>query len=393
MRTNQTHHFTSSCTFRTTTSSQNELISRRIYEKLEAKLLLVVNKPMRSFIFSTHGRVNDEFEWWGSNSLPRPLKLLRAASNSSSFRKWRQRVVQRPFTFTMCRSDNFLLGYAKPDFSRCLPETNEHVQDVLRALEQERQIRAGSLASKVRRTVVIPKRRKGKFGFTVQSYVFERLKYNTVESITYVDHVALDSPAFDAGLRSGDVILAVNGVDVRNFSHHELVAQINNSKSVRMAVLFGNHVHKIDLCSRSIKLLNLLADKEFELKVLETQEMRLLRKLPPLTDDQILEFFKDSCPTFDSVKRLPFSTSQMRGFSTEASSDEGSSSFVRRGSDRQPSSTESQCCTVDFGSSYTEQSPSLCLDFHPKWSSERASYYSNASVDISSENSEESTHL
>ncbi|KRZ66629.1 General receptor for phosphoinositides 1-associated scaffold protein [Trichinella papuae] len=328
---------------------------------------------------------------WGSNSLPRPLKLLRAASNSSSFRKWRQRVVQRPFTFNMCRSDNFLLGFAKPDFSRCLPETNEHVQDVLRALEQEREIRAGSLASKVRRTVVIPKRRKGKFGFTVQSYVFERLKYNTVESITYVDHVALDSPAFDAGLRSGDVILAVNGVDVRNFSHHELVAQITNSKSVRMAVLFGNHVHKIDLCSRSIKLLNLLADKEFELKVLETQERRLLRKLPPLTDDQILEFFKDSCPTFDSVKRLPFSTSQMRGFSTEASSDEGS--FARHGSDRQASSTESQCCTVDFGSSYTEQSPSLGLDFHPKWSSERASYYSNASVDISSENSEESTHL
>ncbi|KHJ47496.1 PDZ/DHR/GLGF domain protein [Trichuris suis] len=93
------------------------------------------------------------------------------------------------------------------------------------------------------------------FGFTLQSYVFERLNYKTLERTTYVDHVAIDSPSFEAGLRCGDIILSINGIDVRNFTHQELIRKIKGSKSLHMTVLFSNNMEKIELYSRSIKLL------------------------------------------------------------------------------------------------------------------------------------------
>ncbi|XP_003371491.1 conserved hypothetical protein [Trichinella spiralis] len=268
--------------------------------------------------------------------------------------------------------------------------------DVLRALEQERQIRAGSLASKVRRTVVIPKRRKGKFGFTVQSYVFERLKYNTVESITYVDHVALDSPAFDAGLRSGAKrkILKLR-CDIgceRGRCEKFLPSRIGCSNKQQQIGSHGGAFRQPRPQDRPVQQVDKIVEPAGRQRI-RTESTRNSRDAPVEKTASV-----DGRSDFGIFQRQLSNVRlgqavAMRGFSTEASSDEGSSSFVRRGSDRQPSSTESQCCTVDFGSSYTEQSPSLCLDFHPKWSSERASYYSNASVDISSENSEESTHL
>uniref|UniRef100_A0A5S6QE47 PDZ domain-containing protein n=1 Tax=Trichuris muris TaxID=70415 RepID=A0A5S6QE47_TRIMR len=228
------------------------------------------------------------------SAVPHPLKFLRISRSNSSSRPW-QHIVSR----LSSRSQS----------EQCLSKSRRYQDPSERTAVQSRFHQcAGTCPSacflpfcKMRRNIVIPKRRDGMFGFTLQSYVFERLKYKTLERTTYVDHVAIDSPSFDAGLRCGDIILSINGTDVHNFTHQELIKKIKGSKSLHMTVLFSNNMEKIELYSRSIKLLNLLVDKEFELSVLDKQEERLKKKLPLLSGQRMLELMKDSFPSAQSV--------------------------------------------------------------------------------------------
>lgn len=155
----------------------------------------------------------------------------------------------------------------------------ESIKKVLDTIASDHCVETSIVDNKIRRTVYIERALGEKFGFTLQSYSFRRQLNSELERCTYVDHVALQSPAFRAGLRTGDVIVAINGRNVQLFDHKTLVQYICDHDRLRMVVLYANCVNRIELCARGVKLKKLLDDKLLEYKMLAMQEDSILRNI------------------------------------------------------------------------------------------------------------------
>lgn len=103
------------------------------------------------------------------------------------------------------------------------------------------------------------------------------LQEQEIEVITYVDHVEADGSAAAAGMREGDVILSVNGVDVERADHTAIVNAINSCDSrMRMVVIFEDCVRKVELHLKFINIQRTLQSKVRELRQLTIRERQIL---------------------------------------------------------------------------------------------------------------------
>lgn len=96
-----------------------------------------------------------------------------------------------------------------------------------------------------------------------------------IQLVTYVDHVQDKSPAWEAGLRSGSVILSVNDQSVEHDDHETLVKRISQSNQthLKLIIIQQNINKQIALCEELQQLHKQLHEKEEEFQELCKQEM------------------------------------------------------------------------------------------------------------------------
>ncbi|CAF1528654.1 unnamed protein product [Rotaria magnacalcarata] len=96
-----------------------------------------------------------------------------------------------------------------------------------------------------------------------------------IQLVTYIDYVQDKSPAWEAGLRPGSVILSVNDKTVENDDHETLVQRITqpSSTQLKLIIVQQNINKQISLCEKLQQLHKQLHDKEEELETLCKQEI------------------------------------------------------------------------------------------------------------------------
>ncbi|XP_062453294.1 protein TAMALIN [Rhea pennata] len=129
-----------------------------------------------------------------------------------------------------------------------------------------------------RRVVTLEKKAEEAFGFEIQTYGLHHQEKNSVEMFTFVCRVHDGSPAAVAGLKAGDTITGVNGLNVEGIRHREIVEIIKSSGDVlRLATLYGTSVRRAELEARLQYLKQTLYEKWGEYRSLMVQEQRLVR--------------------------------------------------------------------------------------------------------------------
>ncbi|KAM3657496.1 protein TAMALIN isoform 2-T2 [Ammospiza maritima maritima] len=122
-----------------------------------------------------------------------------------------------------------------------------------------------------RKVVTLQKKAEESFGFEIQDS-------NSVEMFTFVCRVHGGSPAEAAGLKAGDTITGVNGLNVEGIRHREIVEIIKSSGNVlRLDTLYGTSIRRAELEARLQYLKQTLYEKWGEFRSLMVQEQRLVR--------------------------------------------------------------------------------------------------------------------
>ncbi|XP_059727884.1 protein TAMALIN isoform X1 [Haemorhous mexicanus] len=102
-----------------------------------------------------------------------------------------------------------------------------------------------------RRVVMLEKKADESFGFEIQTYGLHHQDRNSVEMFTFVCRVHDGSPAEAAGLKAGDTITGVNGLNVEGIRHREIVEIIKSSGNVlRLDTLYGTSIRRAELEAR-----------------------------------------------------------------------------------------------------------------------------------------------
>ncbi|XP_066841569.1 protein TAMALIN isoform X1 [Anser cygnoides] len=129
-----------------------------------------------------------------------------------------------------------------------------------------------------RRVVTLEKKAEETFGFEIQTYGLHHQDRNSVEMFTFVCQVHSGSPAEAAGLKAGDTITGVNGLNVEGIRHREIVEIIKSSGNVlRLDTLYGTSIRRAELEARLQYLKQTLYEKWGEYRSLMVQEQRLVR--------------------------------------------------------------------------------------------------------------------
>ncbi|NXW25639.1 GRASP protein, partial [Circaetus pectoralis] len=102
-----------------------------------------------------------------------------------------------------------------------------------------------------RRVVTLEKKAEETFGFEIQTYGLHHQDRKSVEMFTFVCRVHGGSPAEAAGLKAGDTITGVNGLNVEGVRHREIVEIIKSSgNTLRLDTLYGTSIRRAELEAR-----------------------------------------------------------------------------------------------------------------------------------------------
>ncbi|XP_063788363.1 cytohesin-interacting protein [Pseudophryne corroboree] len=126
-----------------------------------------------------------------------------------------------------------------------------------------------------RRIVVIVKQDNEPFGFEIQTY---KLQYeHGSEMKTYVCKVHDNSPSSHAGLKAGDMLTNVNGMNTEGFSHQQTVELIRSSGNfLRIETKNSVKIRQSELQAKLLLLKEDLRSKWKELQITVRKEHQLL---------------------------------------------------------------------------------------------------------------------
>ncbi|VDK27480.1 unnamed protein product [Gongylonema pulchrum] len=205
------------------------------------------------------------------------IDFIRLSPSTASFgRTLLENLTRSPLSRSLTSLDKTKL------WSKFYVDEVENVQvgfkKVLDRLSVDQKVITNPRANRRRRTVVVTRNDGQPFGFTLQTYVLKRKGEELPSKVTYVDYVQLDSPASDAGIRAGDVLISINGRVVTGMSHRSLIELIGSCRQMRMVVIFENIRQRIELIARAIKLRKVLNDKLYQLNLIDIEEQKILNR-------------------------------------------------------------------------------------------------------------------
>lgn len=127
-----------------------------------------------------------------------------------------------------------------------------------------------------RRTLKLCKSDEQGYGFWLQTY-----DLGTTGSVkkkkTFVRYVEDEGPAYLAGLRAGDVIFEVNGQNLEDMEHLNIVGLISETaKELKLVVKFMDMVRRVELAVRLENRQTKLKMKLEELEKLKEEEAKIL---------------------------------------------------------------------------------------------------------------------
>ncbi|KAL0963773.1 hypothetical protein UPYG_G00313380 [Umbra pygmaea] len=130
----------------------------------------------------------------------------------------------------------------------------------------------------LRSTIFLKKQDNETFGFEIQTYGVQPKNSSSLEMCTFVCKVQEDSSAEGAGLTTGDVIIAINGVSIEGSDHKQIVDLIRESTNLlQLETVCGTVVKRIELDKKMTLLKQTLREKWVELQALTLQEKNLTR--------------------------------------------------------------------------------------------------------------------
>ncbi|XP_067843537.1 cytohesin-interacting protein-like isoform X2 [Heptranchias perlo] len=131
-----------------------------------------------------------------------------------------------------------------------------------------------------RKMVVLQKQDNETFGFEIQTFGMNQQNANALEMCTYVCRVRDNSPSHFAGLKAGDMLVNINGVNTEEFSHREIVDLIKSSGNLlSLMTVNKDSIKRAELEAKLHFLKKTLREKWVEYRSLLLQEQRLAHGL------------------------------------------------------------------------------------------------------------------
>ncbi|GMT00491.1 hypothetical protein PENTCL1PPCAC_22665, partial [Pristionchus entomophagus] len=128
-----------------------------------------------------------------------------------------------------------------------------------------------------RRTIVIARKTNEPFGMVLESDVIQTCD-GTLKRFAFIESVSPGGAAHKSGMRNGDILVAVNGMNVISLSHSSLLSLLSSTLEARIVVLAREHSRLIDLHSRIFFLRARLKQAEQEVLQITGEEESLLAK-------------------------------------------------------------------------------------------------------------------